>query len=186
MWKYIKKIFLSKKAIPIKIPATYSIKIANNTDKISYVDKKFIEILLNFSPNYNSLKCEINRWDNYIKYMENIRAFIHCEASTHNWNRLGNDLIELNKYIESERKRDIEDFRFFLNLIEVEEEEYNILTDSELVEKTIFFINDYRRDYQNTCSDLSKVYISLGSSVNGYTIIWGKENSFNLILESHG
>lgn len=188
MWKNIKKLFLFNEAIPVKmrIPGMYSIKIPNDSNKISYIDKKFIKILLNFSPKLHHLKCEINRWDNCSKYMENIRAFIYCEATADNWNHLGSSLIELKEFIMCERKRDIDDFNSFLHLIDVDDEEYETITNAEIVEKTIFFINDYRRDYQKNCYNMSKIYINIGCSVNDYKIIWGEESYFNLIVESYG
>lgn len=188
MWKYIKKLFSFNKTKPviIRIPPIYSITILNDNENISYIDKKFIELLLNFTPQYNNLKCQINRWDNYIEYMENIRAFIYCEATADKWNHLGNDLFELKEFIIYERKRDIDDFNSFLHLIDVDDEEYEIITDVEITEKIIFFINDYKRDFQKNCNNVSNIYVSLGSSVNAYQIVWGEKNSFNLIAESYG
>lgn len=188
MWKYIKKLFFFNESKPviIRIPTMYSITILNDNDNISYIDKKFIELLLNFTPQYNNLKCEINRWDNYIEYMENVRAFIYCEATTDKWNHLGNHLLELREFITNERKRDIDDFNSFLHLIDVDDEENERITDVEIIKKTISFINNYKRDFQKNCNNVSKVYISIGSSVNGYDIVWGEKNYFNLISESYG
>lgn len=188
MWKRIKKIFSFNEAKPrkIRIPASYSVKILADKNDMSNIDKKFIILLLNFIPNFNNLKCEINRWDNYIEYIENVRAFIYCEATMDNWNHLGSHLMELKRFIDHERKRDIDDFNSFLHLIEVDEEDFNIITDAEVVETTIYFINDYKREYQSSCNNLSKVYINLGCSVNDFKIVWGEENCFNLITESYG
>ncbi|MGY3705035.1 hypothetical protein [Vagococcus martis] len=183
-----KKVFLSTKGRDegYKIPANYSINIPNDSNEISKIDKKFIEILLNFTPDYNSLKGEVKRFDTYDNYIENVRAFISCDVMGNNWIYKQSDLSELNRFIQYEKIRNIFDFNNFLHLIGVNEEEYKLLVDSDIYEKTIVYINKYKREYQNECSELSKIYVSKGSNVNDYKIFWGESNHVNLILESYG
>lgn len=188
MMNYLINLFSrnKKEANHFQVPAMYSVKILDRESEISFIDKQLLKIILNFSPKINSLKCEINRWDNHIDYMENIRAFIYCEVTEYNWRQLGKNIVEFNEFIEHVRKGESDDFNSFLHLIEIDEIDFKLATDDYIFEKTITYINESKHDYQKTCNHVSRIHISKDCSINDYKIFWGNENFMNLIMESCG
>lgn len=188
MWNLIHQYLLCNKNKQEKsnIPARHSTVVLDSEVKLSPEDKKFIEIILNFTPKWSNFKCELTRYDRYSEYMENMSGFIYCEATIENWKTIENDLIELTLYIESERAKNIEDFNAFLQVIGVPEEDYSLITDIDIVKKTSDYINDIKHEYQSSCQMFSKIYLNTGCSHNDYNIVWGDETCINLIMESYG
>lgn len=188
MWSFMNRSRLctKNKQARCNIPARHATIILDGEAKLSPIDKKFIKLILNFTPKWSNLKCEITRYDRYSEYMENIRGFIYCEATIENWKTIENNLIELDLFIKHESARNREDFNAFLHMIEVQEEDYGSIADTDIVNRTIDYINNTKHDYQSSCQLFSNIYLNMGCSINDYTLIWGDEHCINLLTESYG
>lgn len=162
----------------------YNLKLPKFSGKVTLSDLRMLTLFLNFVPSKINLKCDIQRYDKYDEYVENIFLWIYCEATEKNWLELGTDMLEFSSFLSIEKTYD-KDLSAFLNLVDVEKE-CDTLTKIYIQEKIISYINYIKRDYQPLCQITDKLYIKLGSSVNDSKIIWGNSSYLSCVIESHG